>query len=179
MGCTMSLKVKALFAVLVFCMVGATFWAQEKKEEAQSSSASSSAAATPSSPHNFVISPEDAAKKNPIRFSEASVERGKKVFKTQCALCHGEKGDGKGDLATEMKLTLPDLTKPDALSNRTDGELFAIVGMGKDPMPSQKGRLTDQHIWNVVNYLRALGGKVPAKSTAKEAADENVILVPQ
>ena len=98
---------------------------------------------------------------------------------TQCALCHGEKGDGKGDLATEMKLNLPDLTKPDVLSGRTDGELFAIVGTGKDPMPSQKGRMPEPQLWNLVNYLRALGGKVPAKPTAKESADENVILVPR
>jgi mono/diheme cytochrome c family protein len=175
----MSLKVKALWAVLVFCMVGGTVSAQEKKGEAQSSGASSSTAATPSPAHDVVISPEDAARKNPVRFSEASVDRGKKVYNTQCALCHGEKGDGKGDLAKEMTLTLPDFTKPDALAKRTDGELFAIIGTGKQPMPSQKGRMTDQHLWNLVNYLRALGGKVPAKSTAKEAADENIILVPQ
>jgi mono/diheme cytochrome c family protein len=175
----MSLKVKALWAVLVFCMVGGTFSAQEKKGEAQGSGASSSTAATPSSPHNFVITPEDTAKKNPIRFTEASVDRGKKFYKTQCALCHGEKGDGKGDLAMDMKLTLPDFTKPDALAKRTDGELFAIIGTGKDPMPSQKERMSEQQLWNLVNYLRALSGKVPAKATAKESADENVILVPQ
>jgi cytochrome c5 len=175
----MSLKVKVLWAVLGFCMAGGTFSAQEKKAEAQSSGASSSTAATPSPVHETVITPEDAARKNPIKFTEASVDRGKKVYKTQCALCHGEKGDGKGDLATEMTLTLPDLTKSDALAKRTDGELFAIVGTGKDPMPSQKGRMTEPQLWNLVNYLRALGGKVPAKSTAKEAADENVILVPQ
>ena len=153
--------------------------AQEKKEGEQGSGASSSRASTPSSPHDFTISPEDAAKKNPVRFTEASVDRGKKVFKTQCALCHGEKGDGKGDLATEMKLNLPDFTKPDTLAKRTDGELFAIIGTGKEPMPSQKGRMTEPQLWNLVNYLRALGGKVPAKATAKESADENVILVPQ
>jgi mono/diheme cytochrome c family protein len=144
----MSLKVKALWAVLVFCMVGGTFWAQEKKGEAQSSGASSSTAAAPPSPHSYAISPEDAARKNPVRFSQASVDRGKKVYNTQCALCHGEKGDGKGDLAKEMTLTLPDLTKPDALAKRTDGELFAIVGTGKDgptfmecgELPSGPGR---------------------------------------
>ena len=135
----MSLKAKALWAVLVFCMVGGAFSAQEKKEEAQSSGDSSSTAATAPSPHNSVISPEDAAKKNPIRFTDASVDRGKKVYKTQCALCHGEKGDGKGDLATEMKLTLPDFTKPDALAKRTDGELFAIIGTGKDPCQARRG----------------------------------------
>jgi mono/diheme cytochrome c family protein len=175
----MSLKVKALWAVLVFFMAGGTFSAQEKKGEAQSSGTSSSTAATPSPAHDTIISPEDAARKNPVRFTEASVDRGMKVYKTQCALCHGEKGDGKGDLAKEMTLTLPDFTKPDALAKRTDGELFAIVGTGKDPMPSQKGRMTEPQLWNLVNYLRALGGKVPAKSTAKESADENVILVPK
>ena len=164
---------------MVFCMAGGSFSAQEKKGEAQSSGASSSTAATPSPVHNTIISPEDAARKNPIKFTEASVDRGKKVYKTQCALCHGEKGEGKGDLATEMTLTLPDFTKPDALAKRTDGELFAIIGMGKDPMPTQKGRMTEPQLWNLVNYLRALGGNVPAKPTAKEAADENVILVPQ
>jgi len=175
----MSLKVKVLGAVLVFCMVGGSFSAQEKKPEAQSSGASSSTAATPSPVHNTIISPEDAARKNPIKFTEASVDRGKRVFKTQCALCHGETGDGKGDVAKEMTLTLPDFTKPDTLAKRTDGELFAIIGMGKDPMPSQKGRMTEPQLWNLVNYLRALGGQVPGKPTAKEAADENVILVPQ
>jgi len=175
----MSLKSKTLWAVLVFCMVGSAFLAQEKKEEPQGSATASSTAATAPSPHNSAISPEEAAKKNPIRFTDASVDRGKKAFATQCALCHGEKGDGKGDLAKDMNLKLPDFTKSDALAKRTDGELFAIVAKGKDPMPSQQGRLTDPHIWNLVNYLRALGGKVPAKATAKEAADENVILIPQ
>jgi mono/diheme cytochrome c family protein len=178
----MSLRVKALWAIMVFCVAAGTYWAQEKQEkkgEAQGSGASSSTAATPSSPHNFEISPEEAARKNPVRFTDVSVERGKKVYMTQCAICHGDKGDGKGDLATEMKLNLPDFTKPDALAQRTDGELFVIVTTGKDPMPSQKGRMTDTHLWNVVNYLRALGGKVPAKATAKESADENIILVPQ
>ncbi len=179
MGCAMSLRIKLLWAILVFCLAAGTFSAQEKKEEAQGSSSSSSTAATPSSPHNTGVSAEDAAKTNPIRFTEASVDRGKKVYKTQCALCHGDKGDGKGDLATEMKLNVPDLTKPGFLDGRTDGELFALVGTGKDPMPSQKGRMPEQQLWNVVNYLRALGGKVPAKPTAKEAADENVVLIPQ
>lgn len=175
----MSIKLKALWAVLGFFIVGGSFWAQEKKGETQPSAASSTQAATASSPHNYVISPEDSARKNPIKFTDASVSRGKKVFNTQCALCHGEKGDGKGDLAKEMALTLPDFTQPGSLAKRTDGDLFAIVGTGKDPMPSQKGRMTDSQLWNLVNYLRALGGKVPAKATGKDAAEENVVLVPQ
>jgi len=174
----MSRKSKSLWVLLVFCVFTGLLLAQDKKADSQSA-ASSSTATTASSPHNLVISPEDAAKKNPIRFTDVSVGRGKKVFATQCALCHGEKGDGKGDLAKEMSLHLPDFTNPDSLSKRTDGELYAIIQTGKDPMPSQKGRLPDNKLWNLVNYLRSLSGKVPAKATAKEAADENIILIPQ
>ena len=175
----MSIKAKALWPVLVLFVVGAGLLAQEKKGEAQGSAGSTPQAAATASPHNYVISPEDAARKNPIKFTDASVNRGKKVFATQCALCHGDKGDGKSDLAKEMALTPPDFTQPDSLAKRTDGELFAIVANGKDPMPSQKGRMPDPQIWNLVNYLRSLGGKVPDKATEKEAADENVILVPR
>ena len=175
----MRMNLKILLAAAVVLLVSGSFLAQEKKEESQNPAAPSSQAAPASSPHNYVISPEDAARKNPIRFTDASVDRGKKVFKTQCALCHGEKGDGKGDLAKDMNLNLPDFTQADSLSKRTDGELFTIVATGKDPMPSQKGRMPEPQMWNVVNYLRALGGKVPAKATAKEAADENIVLIPQ
>jgi mono/diheme cytochrome c family protein len=164
----MSLKWKVLSIILIFGLGAGTYSAQEKKADA-----------TPASPHSTTVTPEEAARKNPVRFTQASVDRGKKVYMTQCALCHGAKGDGKGDLAADMKLSLPDLTKADTLSGRTDGELFVIISTGKEPMPSQKGRMQDQQLWNLVNYLRALGGQVPAKPTAKEAADENVIFVPQ
>ena len=163
----------------ILFVVGGSLLAQEKKGEAQGSAGSTPQAATTASPHNYEISPEEAARKNPIKFTDASVNRGKKVFATQCALCHGETGDGKSDLAKEMTLTLPDFTQPDSLAKRTDGELFAIVATGKDPMPSQKGRMPETQIWNLVNYLRSLSGKVPGKATEKEAADENVILVPR
>jgi len=158
-------KLKILLAALVILMVEGSFVAQGRENEPQSPAASSSQAASAPSPHNNAISPADAAKKSPVKFTDASVDRGKKVFKTQCALCHGEKGDGKGELAKEMKLALPDFTQPDSLSKRTDGELFAFVATGKTPMPSEKGRMPEPQLWDLVNYLRALSGKVPAKGT--------------
>ncbi len=166
---------KTLWLVLV--LAAGCLWAQEEKKETPPPPEASTAAA-PASPHPAEITAEDKAKKNPVKFTEVSVDRGKKIYGTQCALCHGDKGDGKGELATDMKLNLPDFTKPDSLKERTDGELFAIIGAGRDPMPSQAGRLSDVHRWNLVNYLRALSGKVPEKATGKEP-EENVILVPQ
>jgi mono/diheme cytochrome c family protein len=165
---------KTLFLILVIAI--GCLWAQEKKETPPPAGAPAATAA-PASPHPVTISAEDKARKNTEKFTEVSVNRGKKIYLTQCALCHGAKGDGKGDLATDMKLTLSDFTKPDTLKNRTDGELFAIIGAGQEPMPPQAGRMTDVQRWNLVNFLRALSGMVPAKSTGKEP-EENVILVP-
>jgi mono/diheme cytochrome c family protein len=162
---------KTLWLVLV--LAAGCLWAQEKKETPPPAGAATAAA-----PHPAPISAEDKARKNPVKFTEVSVARGKKIYATQCALCHGDKGDGKGELATDMKLTLPDFTKPDTLKDRTDGEIFTIIGAGQDPMPPQAGRMTDERRWNLVNYLRAVSGKVPEKSTGKEP-EENVILVPQ
>ena len=162
--------------ILVLLLTAGCLWAQEKKETAPPSGGTTAAA--PAAPHPAAITDEDKARKNPVKFTEVSVQRGKKIFNTQCSLCHGATGDGKGDLAADMKLSLPDFTKADSLKNRTDGEIYTMIGTGKDPMPGQAGRMTDPQRWNLVNYLRALSGKVPEKATGKEL-DENVILVPQ
>jgi len=158
--------------LLALLVAAGCLWAQEEKKEAPPADANAAA-----SPHPATITDADKARKNPVKFTEVSTERGKKTYTSQCALCHGEKGDGKGELAADMKLNLPDFTKPDTLKDRTDGELFAIISTGKDPMPSQASRLTETHRWNLVNYLRMLSGKVPEKATGKEP-EENVILVP-
>src|SRR5574337_1701485 len=157
-----------LLAVLILCLAVSTLWAQEKQPSKEQAPPAGAASATTTPPHTFTISAAEAARKNPIKFTQVSVDRGKKIYQTQCALCHGKDGDGKGELVEEMKITLADLRKPETLKNRTDGELFAIIGLGAEPMPAQAGRLTDRHRWNLINYLRALGGKTPEKGTGKE-----------
>jgi mono/diheme cytochrome c family protein len=133
---------------------------------------------TPKGSHNYNLTTEDIARKNPVPFTEASVARGKKRFQSQCAMCHGQNGDGKGEAVEEMKITPPDFTKPETFKDRTDGALFVILGAGSDTMPGQGTRMTEKEKWDLVNYLRAVGGKVPEKSTGKEP-EENIILVPQ
>lgn len=165
---------KTLFLVLV--LATSCLWAQEEKKETPAPAGATTTAA-PAEPHPATISADDKARKNPVKFTDVSVDRGKKIFTTQCALCHGDKGDGKGELAADMKLDMPDFTKPATLKDRTDGELFAIIGTAKDPMPSQAGRMSDVRRWNLVNYLRALAGSVPEKSNGKEP-EENILLIP-
>ena len=104
--------------------------------------------------------PADAAKMvNPVKPSAASIGQGKKMYEIDCEVCHGKDGDGKGDLAADMKVKLADYHDPAALKDRTDGELFYIIKNGKGETPSEGDRAKPDAIWNLVNYIRSLAKK--------------------
>jgi mono/diheme cytochrome c family protein len=106
----------------------------------------------------YKIPPEAAAKTNPVKPTPESLAKGKKLYGYDCAMCHGPNGDGKGDMASDMK-NVTDFTNPDALKNRTDGELFYVTRNGKGEMPPEGDRAKDDDIWNMVNYIRSLAKK--------------------
>jgi mono/diheme cytochrome c family protein len=107
----------------------------------------------------FKMPPEAAKEPNPVKPSPASLAQGKKIYGYDCAMCHGANGDGKGDLAADMKLKLPDYRDPASLKNMTDGEMFYIIKNGKGEMPSEGDRAKTDDIWNLVNYIRSLAKK--------------------
>lgn len=106
------------------------------------------------------IPPEDAAKKNPVKAAPGGTASAKKLFGYHCAMCHRVDGDGKGELAEEMKLELKDWRDPNALAKMTDGELFYIVTNGRGKMTGGEGdRTSEEARWNLVNYVRAFAKK--------------------
>jgi mono/diheme cytochrome c family protein len=124
-------------------------WAQPSKEQPPANAKGS----------EYKIPPEDAAKPNPVKPGAESLAKGKKLYGYDCAMCHGKDGDGKGDMAADMK-DMPDFTHHDALKSRTDGELFYITRNGKgEDMPPEGDRAKDEDIWNMVNYVRSLAKK--------------------
>jgi mono/diheme cytochrome c family protein len=104
------------------------------------------------------IPPEEASKANPVKPTAESLAKGKKTYAIDCAMCHGEKGDGKGDMAGDIK-NVTDFTNPDSLKDRTDGELFSIIKNGKGDMPPEGPRVKTEEIWHLVNYVRAFAKK--------------------
>jgi mono/diheme cytochrome c family protein len=125
-----------LLATLLFAFA---LWAQKPKDQ----------------PAPFKIPPEEAAKVNPVKPTPESLAKGKKLYNIDCAMCHGKDGDGKGDMASDIK-NVTDFTQPNALKNRSDGELSYIVRHGKGEMPPEGDRAKDEDIWNLVNYIRSL-----------------------
>ena len=106
----------------------------------------------------YKIPPEDASRVNPVKPTPESLAKAKKTYAIDCAMCHGDNGDGKGDLAEDMK-NVTDFTKLDALKDRTDGELFHIIRKGKGDMPPEGDRAKNDDVWGLVNYVRAFAKK--------------------
>ncbi len=121
-------------------------------------SASVPAAATASAATPAI--PADAAHLvNPVKPTAESQAHAKKVYGYDCAVCHGENGNGKGDLAADMKPPLKDYTDPATLKDISDGELFYIIKSGKGQMTGESDRVKPDGIWNMVILVRSFAKK--------------------
>jgi len=105
--------------------------------------------------------PELKKLKNPVAYSPASVAAGKASFDKFCRFCHGDDAKGNGPLAPKDSHP-SDLTDDTWTRGSSDGEIFGVIRDGAAPkfeMKGFKGRLMDQDMWNVVNYLHSLNPK--------------------
>jgi mono/diheme cytochrome c family protein len=88
----------------------------------------------------------------------AARERGARLFARHCALCHGERGDGRG--ARRLGLSTPprDLTDPGWQGRTSPLRMFAIVreGVPGTAMPAWSGTLGADDTWDVVAHVRSL-----------------------
>lgn len=102
---------------------------------------------------------DSASQGNPVKPTPDSITDGKKIYSYDCALCHGTDGDGKGDLAGEMKLKLRDYRDPASLKDETDTDLFSVISKGKGEMPKEADRARPDEMWDLVNYIRSFAKK--------------------
>jgi mono/diheme cytochrome c family protein len=126
---------------------------------AQEAKPTPGASKTGATPAYYAIPQEAARKENPFPATPESLARGKKQYGYDCAMCHGKEGNGKGDVAVDMKLGMHDETNPATLKDRSDSELFYIIKKGKDQMPPEGDRVKDERIWDMVNYVRSFANK--------------------
>ena len=112
-----------------------------------------------SSAQNLGGNPDAAKVKNPVPITAASIEAGKALYARNCRFCHGDEGKGDGKMAPKDSHPA-DLTDAKWDRGSTDGEIFAVIQSGAGPkfeMKGFKGRMTDEQIWQVIDYVRSLG----------------------
>jgi mono/diheme cytochrome c family protein len=103
---------------------------------------------------------------NPLEATKENVARGKELYSIHCIACHGEKGDGNGQL-----VVLPDgsdgpyTAVPPAYSKRLpeikDGNIFYSVSYGKGMMGGYGYSLNVTERWQVIHYIKSLAGIAP------------------
>ena len=96
---------------------------------------------------------------------QASIEEGDKLYGTECAECHGLDGHKPTDAGRWMYPRAADLTSP-GVQQYSDRELFWNIknGIRLSGMPAFGRVESDEHIWNLVHYLRTMQGSAHPQS---------------
>ena len=141
--------------------------AQTPTPEPAPAAAPATASASPAAPAEPINYP-----KNPVKPTSESQAKAKSFYAMDCAVCHGDNGNGKTDMAQSM--TLPDWTDPKVLQDHPDGELFNSIRNGKgEKMPAEpEGRAKDDMVWNLVLYIRSFS-KGQSGSATPATADSH------
>jgi len=106
-----------------------------------------------SQPKPWTVDAKYKTMKNPVKADAASLATGKELYNKMCASCHGKTGLGDGVKARSLETFPGDFSKA-AFQSQTDGEHFAKTKLGRDEMPKYEGKVTDEDIWSMVNYMR-------------------------
>ena len=109
-------------------------------------------------PYEFANSNEgyESAKlnsKSPLPVEAIDYEKGKELFEIYCAICHGEKGNGKGWLVTQEKI----LGVP-SYADRviTEGSINHVINFGLNSMGAYSNQLSQTERWHVAAYVMKL-----------------------
>lgn len=93
---------------------------------------------------------------NPVPADTASVAKGAALFAAHCAACHGERGDGRGELANDLPTPPADFSQ----LNRPPSVMAMRISFGVgETMPAWRDNLAETDIWHLVNFLETLANE--------------------
>jgi high-affinity iron transporter len=93
--------------------------------------------------------------------------RGKEIYETRCAVCHGEQGDGKGPAAVALPVKPPSFRDAKMVNEMAGNYWFWRISEGGliEPfssmgsvMPAWKEELSVEDRWAVIAYTHRFSG---------------------
>ena len=126
-------------------------------------------------PYSYVSIDESKANLNPLPRSKDTLLSGKSLYNTYCIVCHGQYGEGDGNVVAMKDWPRPLYPRPpslqsDKVRDYKDGQIFHVITMGQNLMPSYAEKLNEEERWAVVHYVRALyRAKHPSADDLKKA----------
>jgi mono/diheme cytochrome c family protein len=116
-------------------------------------------------------SAEAMAQKNPLPRSIDILKAGQRAYNIYCIVCHGERGDGDGNIIPNLsdmnqsnsgrqylsrnQIPPPPSLHSDRVLEMKDGDLFNYITKGAAIMPKYDHLPTEMR-WSIVHYLRVL-----------------------
>ena len=92
----------------------------------------------------------------------ADIEQGKRIYRENCAPCHGESGKGDGAGARSLPVRPADHTDAPGMKLRSDAFLRDVIVKGGKAMglssfmPAWQGIFKEEEIEDLVSYIRSL-----------------------
>ena len=106
--------------------------------------------------------------KNPLPRSKDVLKSGQNLYNVYCIVCHGKFGEGDGNVVP--KFPRPPSLQTDKIRDFKDGQIFHIMTLGQNLMPSYADKVTEEERWSIVHYIRALyRAKHPTAEDLKKA----------
>lgn len=94
--------------------------------------------------------------KSPLDSATVDLAKGEQLYTIYCAVCHGDNGDGKGNLVKREKfLGVPNYKDREL----TEGSVFHVITYGLNAMGSHANQLTQDERWQVTHYVMNLRNK--------------------
>ena len=107
----------------------------------------------PSFLHGLKYALAKATLKSPLDPTTINQDKAKDLYTVYCAICHGEKGDGKGNLVVKEKfLGVPNYKDREI----TEGSIFHVITYGLNSMGSHANQLSQEERWMVADYVLKL-----------------------
>jgi mono/diheme cytochrome c family protein len=102
--------------------------------------------------------------KNPLKPTPDVLAKGKAIFegKGTCFTCHGNTGKGDGPAGAALDPSPRNFTNPEFNKVRTPGEMFWVVkngSPGTGMIAYNPAMINDDETWEVITYVRSLGGE--------------------
>ncbi|MFD1094232.1 c-type cytochrome [Salegentibacter chungangensis] len=118
-------------------------------------------------PYEYENTPEGSANAkanltNPLPYTEDNLAAGKELYTIYCAVCHGDKGAGKGILVEREKfLGVPSYDDPGRAI--TEGSVYHVMYYGLNNMGSYASQTTIEERWQIDHYVMSLKRSLEGK----------------
>lgn len=94
-----------------------------------------------------------------------NLETGKRIYNEFCIHCHGQQGEGDGEIAASIELSPRNFKTQEFKWGSTPSEIMVTLYSGRGDMPSFAGEISEDDLWAVSYFIRSF---IPEKKRRQD-----------